>query len=86
MKKFLSVILILLLLFTSMFVSSCNKEQTGDDTTAADTTETIENQDDIVIAINGEAAYSLIRYVEKVCYFFLSQALFPAKLRKKIAY
>ena len=64
MKKFLSVILILLLLFTSTFVSSCNKEQTGDDTTAADTTETIEDQEDIVIAINGEAAYSLIRYID----------------------
>ncbi len=64
MKKFLSVFLITILLFNAIAFSSCNSEQLSDDTSAPDTTAEIEPQDDVVIAINGDPIYSLIRYID----------------------
>ncbi len=64
MKKFLSVILIMILLLTAIAFSSCNNEQTSGDTSASDTIVEIEPQEDVVIAIDGKPVYSLIRYID----------------------
>lgn len=63
MKKFLNTILVLLLLCSVFAFSACNSEE-EEGTSAPETTVEIVSQEDVVIASNGEAVYSIIRYID----------------------
>ena len=63
MKKFLNAIIILLLLFSVFAFSACNSEE-EEVASAPETTVEIVTQEDVVIASNGEAVYSIIRYID----------------------
>ncbi len=64
MKKSISLVLALILLFSCIMYTACDEEEAADEVSTTEYTETIEQTSDVVIASAGKAIYKLIRYID----------------------